>query len=114
MHTEVEQAGQDGVLKLQGRCTIEQANELKEVLLRKIGEGEHVSVNLEQVSEIDLTLLQLLCAAHGTSLKLKKQFALDGPLPEIFVRAVRESGYCRATGCRRDTSGSCLWKGEWS
>ncbi len=113
MHYEIEQAGQDGLLKLQGRCTIEQATDLKEVLLRKIEENGHVSVNLEQVSEIDLTFLQLLCSAHGTSLKLNKGFTLDGPLPEVFIRVVREAGYCRAMGCSRDINGSCLWKGGW-
>ncbi|MGA3116122.1 MAG: STAS domain-containing protein [Syntrophobacteraceae bacterium] len=113
MHYEIEQDGQGRLLKLQGRCTIEQANDLREVLLSKIVENGHVSVNLEQVSEIDLTFLQLLCSAHGTSLKLSKRFALNGPLPEVFIGAVREAGYCRVIGCSRDTNGSCLWKGEW-
>jgi anti-anti-sigma regulatory factor len=114
MNYEIEHAGQAGLLKLRGRCTIEQANELQELLLRKIEESGHVSLNLEQVSEIDLTFLQLLCSAHGTSLKLDKRFGLKGPLPEVFIRAVREAGYCRQMGCSRDINGSCLWKGEWN
>lgn len=113
MHFEKEQSGSACVLKLKGRCTVEHATELKTVLIDALYTQEHLVVTLDGVSDLDLSCLQVLCSAHGTSLKRNKRFILDGILPEAFKRIVEDAGYSRAVNCLDDPVTDCLWKGEW-
>jgi anti-anti-sigma regulatory factor len=111
MHFEREQSGSAVVLKLKGRCTIEHANEMKAVLADALRTQEQVVVTLDGASDFDLSFLQLLCSAHGTSLQRNKLFALGGILPDAFRQAVEEAGYGGPAGCRHDPLTGCPWKG---
>lgn len=113
MQFEKEQSGNTGILKLKGRCTVEHATELKAVLLDALQAQEHLVVTLDGVSDLDLSFLQLLCSAYGTSIKRNRRFTLDGILPEAFKRTVEDAGYCRAMNCLHDPHTGCLWKGGW-
>ena len=101
------------ILKLEDRWTIERAHELKGALVAALSGNDQVIIDLEEVTEVDLSFLQLLCSAHRTSLKLNKHFALQDNQPEAFTRAVRDAGYARTLGCHGDPYKSCLWKGGW-
>jgi anti-anti-sigma regulatory factor len=113
MHFERAQSGSGSILRLKGRCTIEHATELKAVLIDALDEQEKLVVDLGGVSDIDLSCLQLLCSAHGTSSKRSKSFTLDGILPEVFKRIVNDAGYCRDTSCLHNPDAGCPWKGGW-
>ena len=60
----LDDSGTTGTLLLSGSLTIQQALPLKETLLRAVGEVNQLAINLEHVEGMDLTALQLLCAAH--------------------------------------------------
>jgi anti-anti-sigma regulatory factor len=113
MHFEREQSGSARVLKLKGRCTIEHAAELKAVLIDALHGQEDLVVSLDGVSELDLSCLQLLCSAHGTSLKRNKSFTLDGIFPEAFKQIVKDAGFLGAMSCLHDPGADCPWKGDW-
>ena len=98
-------------LSLKGALTIERAGELKEVLIDALNKEDCVVLNLEAVTQVDLSCLQLLCSAHRTSLELNKQFILEGGQPEPLQQAIRDAGFTRPAGCKKDPHKSCLWIG---
>lgn len=99
------------VLMLDGALTIERANELKEMLLDALRENEHVALNLEKVTAVDLACLQVLCAAHRTSVGSNRHLTLQGKRPEVLERIMVDAGYARSAGCRGDSDRNCLWIG---
>lgn len=100
--------GASGTLALSGGLTIQRAQELKTVLVNASEQAQHLSLNLEQVSEVDLSGLQLLCALHRQLQGTGKQLTITGRIPEPFKAAVEISGYKLCSG-EGDASG--LWTG---
>jgi anti-anti-sigma factor len=114
MNTGMPQSAETHVLKLEGSWTIHRAHELKEFLMDALKGKDHVIVDLEGVSEVDLSFLQLLCSAHRSFLRRKRQFALHDNKPEAVKEVVKDAGYLRTLGCRSDQCRSCLWIGGWT
>lgn len=54
-------AGQE-LVTLQGSCTVERAEELKNSLLSQLQSGSELRMDLSAVTGCDLTFLQLICA----------------------------------------------------
>ncbi|MEO5339160.1 MAG: STAS domain-containing protein [Magnetococcus sp. MYC-9] len=104
----LDDSGTSGTLMLSGSLTIQQAMPLKELLLRAVGEVNQLTINMEQVERLDLTALQLLCAAHRDLLKSGKQCVRQGTLPDALQRAVREAGF---VGCAGEDDVMGLWTG---
>ena len=107
----LEPSGDTHVLTLNGELTIEHAGELKKVMIDAIENFDRLTVAIGDLTEVDLTCLQLLCSAHRTALKSNKQLTLSSRDSDIFQRLVRDSGYARHDGCFPDPSQQCLWCG---
>ncbi len=107
----IEQSGAVGVLKVDGEMTVQYAGVLKAALLKSFDSVDHLILNLDKVTEIDLSCLQLLCSAHRTSAKLQKQLTITSNHPEALQQAVAAAGYARHVGCRFDCNKNCLWVG---
>ena len=60
MDVEMTRSGETDVLKLKGSWTIERANELKRVLLEMLNSCEHMSIDLEELTDVDLSTMQLI------------------------------------------------------
>ena len=65
-------------------------------------------VHLENVREMDIAFLQLLCSAHRTAADEKKFFTIDGDR-ELFLALLSKSGFQRHIGCRDNDRYPCLW-----
>jgi anti-anti-sigma regulatory factor len=113
MDVEMMRSAETGVLRLKGSWTIERAHELKQALVEALKGDEPVIVDLEGLAEADLSCLQLLCAAHRTSLRLGKHSALNQEQSGAFKRVVRDAGFARTLGCHGDPQTGCLWVGGW-
>jgi hypothetical protein len=96
-------------LKLSGDLTIQEAGEFKAILAGSLETTDSLSINVESVTAAELPCLQLLCAAHKTSIRQAKTLALDGHWPEPFFGAVRESGFALRTGCNLQKKGRCIF-----
>jgi anti-anti-sigma factor len=105
----LEQSGNVAVLAVNGPVTVERACELKEILMKALHGAEHVVFDLEGVTEVDLSCLQILCSAHRTSARLNKRITISKVRPEVFCRVAECAGFERHTGCVQDTTKSCLW-----
>ena len=103
MDSRVEHTQDGTVLTLYGDVTIESAVELKKVLVGELSAASGLTVNLAYVTRCDLSLFQLLCAAHRTSVPVR----LAEVSPAV-VEVMASAGLVRASGC---TGGPCLWQG---
>jgi len=101
------------ILKLEGDWTVEHANELKRALLEALKSGENIVIDLEGLTDLDLSAMQLFCSAHRTSLRLGKRFVIHEQKSEAFKRLARDAGLLRSLGCHKDPRESCLWTGGW-
>ncbi|MGA3118151.1 MAG: STAS domain-containing protein [Syntrophobacteraceae bacterium] len=114
MDVEMTRSAETNVLKLKGSWTIERANELKCVLLEILNTCEHMTIDIEGLTELDLSAVQLFCSAHRTSLRDGKHLALHERKSETFKRMVCDAGFVRTIGCHKDPGKSCLWTGgDW-
>lgn len=89
-----------------GRLTASQAGRLHRLLLEAFETGGQVELSLLDVREADLSLLQLLCAAHRTAVARGVAFRLSGlESADPVLRLIREAGAEQGHGC----PGECLW-----
>ena len=102
--------GKDGViLKVDGKVTIENVAEMRELLMAAFTAGKVVTVDLAGVEEIDVNGMQLICAAHRTSLGLDKQLVVLGSTQPNVRGATQLAGYPRHVGCIQDVTKTCVW-----
>ncbi len=101
--------GKRGVLTLEGNVTIHEAVELKASLLKYLEEFDNVVLDLDKVTSLDITCIQLICSAHQTSLRCNKLFTLKDKRPEEFTAVVKDAGLLCHRGCFKDSPGNCLW-----
>jgi ABC-type transporter Mla MlaB component len=109
MGTTLKQSGDKGFINLEGELTLPYAEELRSVLIKALLEADDISIAMENVQNVDLSCLQLLCSAHRSAVRLKKHVAFTGSVPKIFQNAVEAAGFARFTGCKQDCDKSCLW-----
>ncbi|MEW6419553.1 MAG: STAS domain-containing protein [Nitrospirota bacterium] len=109
MDFKVEASGKVGILTIDGGIIIHHAYELREALMKSLHTFEQMVINFENLTDIDLTCLQLLCSAHRTSLKLNKNLTLAGKNLERFKKIAKDAGFYRHMGCVLDNNKSCLW-----
>lgn len=90
-------------IALVDRVDLYQADELKKALLEAL-EGSHaVVVEVGLLMSTDLSVMQILCAAHKKAVRQGRELRLDG-VGQLCEYALA-SGYLRKTGCLD----GCLW-----
>jgi len=99
------------IVVVSGDMTIQNAGEIRNLLLEAFSCGEGVCLEMDKVTGVDLAGLQLLCAAHRSSMTDKKHFRVCGTDSESIKSVVREAGFPRHTGCVQDIDKTCIWAG---
>lgn len=95
-------------LSVHGPMTVEDATELHQALRDAVSSSDIVVINLEETSDIDLASLQLLCSAHKTALKKKKDLRFINLASEVRER-IDKAGYIHNRGCLDGGASECLW-----
>ena len=93
--------------RLRGALTIARAEELKRLLLVALSGTDDVLLDVEAVTEVDLTGLQLLCAAHRAALQAGRRVVLDYTRSPLLAETLLKAGYMRHAGCMAHEN--CLW-----
>lgn len=102
----------DGVeLKVSGSFTIENSADMREALMEAFSKGDLVTIDLTDVEAIDVSGLQMLCAAHRTSLGHDKRLVVVGSLQPNVKKSAEIAGYYRHVGCSQDVTKTCVWIG---
>ena len=105
----VEQSDDKRILTINGEMTIQNADALKNILIQSLEYENDLVLNLENVTDVDLSGLQLLFSAYKTRMELKKDFTLNGNCPEVFKEAAGDAGYSPHTSCGSGCNKICLW-----
>ncbi|MBF0158628.1 MAG: STAS domain-containing protein [Magnetococcales bacterium] len=102
-------SGQCGTLVLAGDLTIQHAQPLRHALLEATSQvGQQLSLKMGQVARVDLTGLQILCAAHRDILKKGKKLLLVDQVSESWQNAVVAAAFQNCVN-----NDDCkLWKGK--
>jgi ABC-type transporter Mla MlaB component len=100
---------QGKTLEIEGECTLDRAVEIKSQLLEALQDGGDLILNLDKVTAVDLSFLQLLCAAHRAALRSGKCFAIHPPHSAPFIEAAEGAGFFRTMGCQDALDKECLF-----
>lgn len=110
MEADITLSGTTATLNLGGSLTVPYATQLKGLLMQGLGQAETIVIQFRDLVDVDLSIIQLLCAAHRMSVKLNKRLLFGGDnMPEIFIKAVDRSGFRRHIGCSFDMQENCVW-----
>jgi anti-anti-sigma regulatory factor len=99
------------VVVIDGDMTAQNAGEIRAILLEAFSQGEGVCLEMGKVIGVDLAGLQLLCAAHRTTMKDNKLFSVSGIQNEAIECVIRDAGFLRHTDCIEDVNKTCVWTG---
>jgi ABC-type transporter Mla MlaB component len=90
-------------VRIEGDCGVERIAELKERLEAALQEEtECVELDLSGVTRADVSLQQLICAAHRSFSRSDKRIALAAAVPEPVLRMQQEGGFGRVCMFRRE------------
>jgi ABC-type transporter Mla MlaB component len=103
-------AGEMVTLQWSGDLTIRRIAKVKGQVQQALARAEHVSITIAADAECDMSLMQLLCAAHRTASRAGKTLQLGDDVSPQFKKIMKLAGFSRHIGCARDESGCCLWK----
>ena len=104
-------SNEENVLTLKGELSISHAARLKAELIQALDAAPRIVIDVNAVTDVDLSALQLLCAAHKSALAKGKQLILSPDLPETLTRQIQKAGLMEGHHCGRDSGADCLWKG---
>jgi len=94
----IDEGGSLGVLTLEGEITITEAGELKKALLEGLNRAKQLLVEIENITALDLTCLQLLCSAERSYPEKEKVITFSGKIPEAFRNTAEKAGYLKEFG----------------
>ncbi len=111
--TEIKKEGKKIVVTIGGQLIHENAEKIKEVLIKAISKGNHILIRFGKVEAVDFSFFQLMCASHRSSEAKKKVFILDDRTPEAVADVARILGLYRQLSCPIAKMTHCFWmKGE--
>ncbi len=90
---QLSESGKSGLLTCRRELNVQYAAELKSTLVDALSQVEQLVLNLEQVTEIDLSGIQLLYSVFQTAQEENKQVKLTGNCPVGVKHAIEDSGY---------------------
>lgn len=105
----MKQGAKNAELVWSGDLTVQRVSALKEELLQAISQLDCLEINLANATQVDISVLQLLCAGHRSAVSLRKTLRLAGTEPDCFDSALADAGFERHVGCKLDCDESCLW-----
>jgi anti-anti-sigma regulatory factor len=101
-----------GQLHLQGDLTVDRAVEIKQALIDAMGNASRLHIVLDHITAIDLSALQLICAAHRSAVAADKHLTMEGHRAEVIETMAKDAGFLRQQGCMMQLKHNCLWKKE--
>lgn len=106
-------SGKNGnrTLTMSGDLTIRHSARLKRVLIEELERTDNLRLRFGDVDEADITLLQLLCAAHKSAQEKNKNVAVYGKgIPPVVWDTAHSVGMFGNLRC--PASGPCLYADE--
>ena len=105
----IDESEETGILKIDGALTIDEVETFKTAVQMAIGRVKKVIIDLENMTEISLACLQLLCSAHKTASRDNKCIVLWEKIPKAFKNTAFEAGLLRHNNCTEGRFDKCFW-----
>ena len=102
-------SGTLGILTLRGNLVEHSTEELQAFLSRALDQVDHLIVNCDQVTAVDVSRLRLLCTTYRVSQVYKKEFTLSGGPETAFLSALETAGDGRCPGEHNGCEAGCLF-----
>jgi anti-anti-sigma regulatory factor len=97
------------IVKLPSELTLSHVAEIREMLLPALGSGEALEIDAQEVTDVDIAGLQLLCSLHRGTVKQGSTLAFCGQQRGGAIQQAQEkAGFARHMGC----FAGCLWQEE--
>ena len=98
--------GKNRIIEVKGSLTIAGSNDLKKAVVADLVKGSRLELVLADVTEVDLSFIQIVAAAMKKAEKGDREFMIRTPIPEKVVEGVRLSGLLNHNRCSRS---NCVW-----
>ena len=104
MHLSKKKTDEIQVLEISGSLTAAWSADLKKELLEGLSEGSELQLVIRNVSEVDLSFIQVISAALKTAQNEDKEFTVKLPVPDpvtenVILAGLNNHGSCQADGC---------------
>ena len=93
MSITLDKVGETNTIHLEGPIDIACAAELKQMFLDALKPGCAVHVQLVDVTDLDVTAVQLLWAARRAARASNQPFTIAGPMPVPVYTALADAGF---------------------
>jgi anti-anti-sigma regulatory factor len=98
------------LLIVSGDLGIATIRQFKDDLLSVLQDYNHVILDMAAVTDIDYSVLQLLCSANKYAQKHSKHFQLKDQSTEALIDRAQSLGFFRDQACNdAEDPGKCLW-----
>ncbi len=94
---------------LSGDLTLQTAGAVKELFARAVAGGGDTTFRFADVGDVDLSFIQILCAAQTTAQSKGNQLHFEGDWPESLARLLEDSGLNTQVRCSPDGDVKCPW-----
>lgn len=87
-------------LRVAGKMSFDQADEIQRVFVNSLHICDHLVVNLEQIQQADFSFCMILCVTHRTAEMLNKKLTIKGALPVGSAKHFDYILHSQHHGCR--------------
>jgi len=98
------------ILALSGDLTVLHAHEIKREITDALKISDGLILDLTDSNDIDITFLQILCAAHKTAVNVGKNMEINKDSYGLIKKVLYRTGFIRQMGCLRENKNDCLFK----
>ncbi len=110
----LEANGNATILHLSGELMIDYAVRLRSILSDSLRTADRIEIDVSSVTGIDVSCLQLFCAAHKTAVSMNRSMHFLGVRSPVLKQTARRVGWLRPAGCMPDKGTECHWAEEGS
>lgn len=99
-------------VKFTGDFSVKKCGELSKKLQLAMYDCPDLTIDLSEVSKIDLAGLQLICSTHRSAMELGISVRLSSPLPPHIAEFAQKAGIPRSVSCtfKDDEGNFCMWR----
>lgn len=108
MNYSVQEGAETTNIIFRGDLTIQSAGEIRRILHEALDTCHAIKISLKDTEILDLSCIQIFCAAHKTAFKANKQLILDGALPGAAIRVIEQAGFHCLRTCGNNSENTCL------
>ena len=106
MHVEQKKNDKNRIVEVSGSLTVKNSKELKKTILENFRKGNSLELVLGDVTDVDLSFIQVITAAVKTAEKGDSEFSIRTPVPEKMINSLKIAGLLNHGRCSKH---NCVW-----